>query len=555
VTSANAAAETTARALATHPGPLADPVHTARVLFGLFVLLILPGLLASPFFELEDAPSRIALVPGMSIVITILSGIAVLTVWRGPLTTVKGWVVAAVAVGLGFLLRLVRARVTAALTEAAAFFDRMFALFGNRSFAALMSTQFLAQAADGIVQASLAKTIAFGGQQGFDLTSAPSPRYLLGMVLLLYVPYTLVSPFVGVLIDRSDRRKLLVGSNLVRAALVGMAALALAAAGSRLPNPVLIVAILVALACTRILLTIKSAGLPVVLRGDDLLQGNGLSQAGGALFQVAGGAVALVGTAIAPSWTVALVGAALYAVTALVAMRVDHLETERATGTIGEALRRVLDGIRVGVREVLSRPPASLGLSGFQALRMEFFGFVALAFALQARFLLSGPKGDKTAVAIAAATGALGAATGMVLAQKLKDRVRPVRLLLAAMTGLGVGVVVFGGVQTIAGYSTLTFVGALGFFLGKIAADTIMQRALPDGFRGRGFSLFDIAYNLGWILPAIVLALVWGDGENVRAILIASGACFLAVTFAIARWAGRIDWPAELSAADSSPQR
>ena len=164
-----------------------------------------------------------------------------------------------------------------------------------------------------------------------------------------------------------------------------------------------------------------------MLQGDDLLQGNGLSQAGGALFQVLGGAVALVGTAVAPSWTVALAGAALYAVTGLVATRVDHLETDRATGSIAEALRRVLDGIRVGVREVFSRPPAALGLSGFQALRMEFFGFVALAFALQARFLLTGPKGGKTAVAIAAATGALGAALGMVLAQKLKDRVRPFR--------------------------------------------------------------------------------------------------------------------------------
>ena len=111
------------------------------------------------------------------------------------------------------------------------------------------------------------------------------------------------------------------------------------------------------------------------------------------------------------------------------------------------------------------------------------------------------------------------------------------------------GVIAFGGVQTIAGYSVLTFVGALGFFLGKIASDTIMQRSLPDGFRGRGFSLFDIAYNLGWIVPALVLALVWGNGANVRVILIVSGALFLAVTFAIARWASRIDWPAELSVA------
>jgi sugar phosphate permease len=107
------------------------------------------------------------------------------------------------------------------------------------------------------------------------------------------------------------------------------------------------------------------------------------------------------------------------------------------------------------------------------------------------------------------------------------------------MAALGVGVILFGGVQTIAGYSALIFIGALGFFLGKISADTIMQQALADDFRGRGFSLFDIAYNLGWIVPALVLSLVWND-DRVRVILIGSGIVFLLVTAAIYRWATSI---------------
>jgi hypothetical protein len=42
----------------------------------------------------------------MSAVFLILSGIAVLTVWRGPLTTAKGWLVVGVALGLGAALRV-----------------------------------------------------------------------------------------------------------------------------------------------------------------------------------------------------------------------------------------------------------------------------------------------------------------------------------------------------------------------------------------------------------------------------------------------------------------
>jgi sugar phosphate permease len=121
----------------------------------------------------------------------------------------------------------------------------------------------------------------------------------------------------------------------------------------------------------------------------------------------------------------------------------------------------------------------------------------------------------------------------------MKTRWRPERLLIFAMTVSGVGVILFGGVTSVLGFSALAFVAAFGFFVGKISADTIMQRALPDNFRGRGFSLFDIAYNIGWILPALILVLVWQPGD-VRLILIASGVVFLAITALIAMWSRRI---------------
>ncbi len=529
----------TAALYANHPGILGNPAHTLWVVFALALLLVVPGLIASSWFELDDAWLKIALVPGISIGLTVVAGIAWVAVRRAPFSTADGWISLGLATAAAVALRLGKPRLDRFFAGVSRFVAELFAVFSNRSFAALMGTQYVAQAADGMVQASLAKSIAFGGQKGFDVTSAPSARYLLLVVLALYVPYTVISPFIGAFIDRYDRKLLLIRSNLFRAAIVALAALALAAGGNALPDGVLIIAILVALACTRILLAIKSAGLPTVVHGKDLLQANGLSQAGGAVFQVVGAGVALVGTALAPSWIVALCAAGLYAVSAVAARSVDRLEYQRRTSRFAEELARVVRDIKSGFREVFGRPPAALGLTGFQALRMEFFGFVALVFALEARHLLSGPNSGKTVVAIAGAFGAIGAAIGMVLAQKLKDRVPPYLLLVSAMTALGVGVILFGGVPTLAGYSALTFIGALGFFIGKIAADTIMQQSLPDDFRGRGFSLFDIAYNLGWIVPALVLSLVWSD-DRVRVILLGSGVVFLIVTALIYRWAIRI---------------
>jgi len=106
------------------------------------------------------------------------------------------------------------------------------------------------------------------------------------------------------------------------------------------------------------------------------------------------------------------------------------------------------------------------------------------------------------------------------------------------MVLLGAGTIVFGAPVSLAGFTALLFVGFFSFFLGKISADTIVQQAMPDDFRGRAFALFDIAYNLGFIVPALILSFVWieDDPAQVRTILIVSGAVFLVLTALVWRW-------------------
>jgi sugar phosphate permease len=130
----------------------------------------------------------------------------------------------------------------------------------------------------------------------------------------------------------------------------------------------------------------------------------------------------------------------------------------------------------------------------------------------------------------------------MVLAQRWKDRVPPIRMLLGSMVLLGGSALVFGFWVSLAGFSLLLFAGFFSFFLGKISADTIMQQAMPDDFRGRAFALYDIAYNLGFIVPAFILSAIWIEGSSARTrvILMASGAIFLVLTALVAAWARRI---------------
>jgi MFS family permease len=549
VGSARAAAEAAAASFADPPGPLDDLPHQGRVLAGLFALAVLPGLLAAPFFGLRDTPSRIALIPGTSIVMSLIAGIAVLGVWRGPLTEAKAWVAVAVAVGAGALLRVGGATVLQGLGAFGGFFDRLFSQFSNRDYATLMGVQFLTQAGQGVIQGAIGKSIAFGGQEGFDVQNVPSADYLLSVILLLYVPYTLLSPFIGVIIDRFERRRVVWWSNLVTALIV--AAVAIAAMlplgegtteGDAAATAALVAGLLAAQAVIRVTLAVKSAAIPDVLSGRDLLQGNALSQAGGALFQIVGIATALAAGGFLPSWLLVLGGAVVLAVGAMVATRLRHVEARPHVTSFSEEARRVIRRIANGVKEVAARPAAAVGLSGFQMLRYQFWGFGLFVFALYAKNLVEGGAESQVPTLLSGGVGLVGGVLGLIVAQAWKDRLPPITLLLASMALLGAGTVLLGGLVSVAGFAGMLFVGFFAFFVGKISADTIVQQAMPDDFRGRAFALFDIAYNLGFIVPALILSFVWveNDPGRTRAVLIASGAVFLLLTGSIAVWARRI---------------
>jgi MFS family permease len=546
---ARAAAEAAAARFADPPGPLDDLPHQGRVLAGLFALAVLPGLLAGPFFGLKDTPSRIALIPGTSIVLSLLAGIAVLGVWRGPLTEAKAWVVVAIAVGAGAALRVGTAAILRALDAFGAFFERLFSQFSNRDYATLMGVQFLTQAGQGVIQGAIGKSIAFGGQEGFDVQNVPSADYLLQVILLLYVPYTLLSPFIGVVIDRFERRRVVWWSNIVTSVVVGVVALAVllplgpgSTEGNVGATAALIGGLLAAQAVIRVTLAVKSAAIPDVLSGRDLLQGNAVSQAGGALFQIVGIALGLGAGGFLPGWLLVLGGAVVLGIGAMVAMRLRHVEAEPHVTTFAQEARRVIRTIANGVREVAARPAAAVGLSGFQMLRYQFWGFGLFVFALYAKNLVERGSDSQVPTLLSGGVGLIGGVLGLIVAQALKDRVPPIRLLLVSMALLGAGTLVFGGLVSVAGFAGMLFVGFLTFFVGKISADTIVQQAMPDDFRGRAFALFDIAYNLGFIVPALILSFVWveNDPGRTRAVLVASGAVFLLLTGAIAAWARRI---------------
>src|SRR5919106_1685417 len=193
-------------------------------------------------------------------------------------------------------------------------------IFTRRDFGLLMGVQFAAQAGDGIVQAALGKLIVFGGEEGFDLEGARSPDDILGIVLLTFIPYTILSPFLGVVIDRWERRRLLFVANALRA--VAIVGVGVWSAAGRVPNGVLIGALLLTLSATRVVLATKAAALPATVERATLVQGNAVSQLGGALFQLGGAGAAFIAADVIAVEPIILVGAVVYAIGALFSLAI-----------------------------------------------------------------------------------------------------------------------------------------------------------------------------------------------------------------------------------------
>ena len=112
---------------------------------------LLPGLIAAPMFELEDTPSRIALIPGHVDRAHPADGD------RGPRGVAwsphvrpRAWTVVGLTVAGSAVLRYARRPLLGVLESFGGFFNKLFGVFSNRDFATLMGVQFLAQAGQGV---------------------------------------------------------------------------------------------------------------------------------------------------------------------------------------------------------------------------------------------------------------------------------------------------------------------------------------------------------------------------------------------------------------------
>jgi len=245
--------------------------------------------------------------------------------------------------------------------------------------------------------------------------------------------------------------------------------------------------------------------------------------------------VGLIGVVAAE---VAFAGAGVvYAIAALLVTRIsDPLahEHDRPHG-IWDALRTVLRELQAGLAEVVRRPAARLPLTGIFILRtIQMFVAIAAILIIKRQYPEAGDRfGRLSFSALALAAAGVGAFIGAITAPALGRRIDKPRLILLGFGLSGFAILLLGGVASLSALLLLTFIAGYGGFLGKVATDALVQEAVPDDFRGRAFSIYDILYNLASVVAAITMVLL--QGSDLRAVMIFTGAGTLAAALLLGR--------------------
>lgn len=395
-------------------------------------------------------------------------------------------------------------------------------LWPLRGFRRLLTLRLLSQGADGVVQVALTAYLFFSPER------QTTPGAIAVVTAATLLPFTVLGPLTGLVLDRRSRRDVLAVSTGLRAVLALALAAVLAADGS---DALLFAVVVGGFAVNRFVLAGLSAGLPHVVPPDRLLAANAAVPTAGTLAYVVGLGVggvlqAVTGSDPAP----VLLAAGVFAVAGLVVTRFARpaLGPDGPDGagasTAGGSARLVVAGLWDAVQHLRSRPVAGWAI-GLVAAQRFVGGMTLMAGVLLYRSTFADPD-EPTEGLAGLSVAVLAAGIGFVLAAGVTGWLVEHWSRSGAVTaGLLVGVPALGLLAATLSESALVgsaFALGLGGQVVKICADTAVQSEVDDRYRGRVFTLYDMAFNAGLVGSAAVGAVLLppsGRGAGVLAAL------------------------------------
>ncbi len=383
-------------------------------------------------------------------------------------------------------------------------------LLSDRKFSRLLRVRWTGQMTDGIFQSALASFVIFSPERQADALSAA----LAFAVVLL--PYSVIGPFVGTILDRVSRQRAIAYSNLIRAITLTVVSLLIFQGKTGVE---LTIFVLVAFGVNRLILAGLSAGIPLMIESKHLISANALAVTGGSVCVVLGGGIGLglrrlldgVATADHADGYIILAAAVGYLLAAIFAAALKKREIGPLDHEIKNAsFSQGLIEMREGVKFLRQNMDTARGIAAVAVHRGGITALTLIALLLE-RNTFNDPADNEAGLAglsFVLSIAACGFVVGAVIAPygvRKVGRHRWMRFAMAAST-FGPLFIVF--TRTPLTLSCAAFVTALFGQSLKVTNDALVQSKIDDIYRGRVFSVYDVVVNGAIVSGAVIAALL-----------------------------------------------
>jgi MFS family permease len=320
------------------------------------------------------------------------------------------------------------------------------------------------------------------------------------LLLARFLPPLIFSPVAGVLLDRYDRRKILILSDLLRAAIV----LGFLLVDS--PGELWLIYALTVLQFSigAVFEPGRAALMPSLVQRDDLVRANILGSITWSAMLAIGGATgglvaALLGTEFALIFDS---GTFLLSAALIMAIRPPAQPVpppaERSAGA-GSGLRDYLDGLRYAIRN-----PAT-GLALLIKAGGNFGNIDTILVVFATYLFVVGQDGTGSLGVLWSAFG-VGAVIGPLIVDRFNDRTiaRMRRLVLVGYAMMTIAWVALGAAPTLLIAAAAVLLKAMGGSVYWTYSSVIIQRSVDDAYLGRLFSLDMALFQLATALSIVI---------------------------------------------------
>jgi MFS family permease len=370
-------------------------------------------------------------------------------------------------------------------------------LIRDKKLFRLLRVRWSGQFTDGLFQSALASFVLFSPERQASATNA---AVAFAVVLL---PYSVVGPFVGTLLDRFSRQRAILFSNLIRAATLLIVAHFIY---YEYPGPLITAVVLIAFGVNRLILAGLSAGIPLMTTPQNLISANAIAVTGGSVWVVLGGGLGLglrkvidaVFTADHSDAFIIVAASFGYLITAFFAARLTRSEIgprphEIVKGSFTQGLREMQEGFQF----LKEHADAARGIVAVAIHRGGLTALTLTALLLERNTFndpansdagLAGLSFTLTIAAIGFVVGALVAPRGVLI----MGRHRWMRLSVIAASMSALTLVID---RTPFLLAVTAFLTALCGQSVKVTNDALVQSKIDDYFRGRVFAVYDVVVN------------------------------------------------------------